>query len=61
MVKHKHHILKKEDVIGGYWKLHRLFRNPKVKQVLLACEICFPKKKVTEKKIGRIQDLDGEK
>jgi hypothetical protein len=59
MTKHKHSYLKRNEVIGGHWKLHNLFRNPKVKQVLIGCSVCYPKKKINPKKDGRIYSLEG--
>jgi len=53
---HKHRYMTREE-LGEYWKLHSLFRNPKVKRVLLACSVCHPKKKISVKKVGRILAL----
>lgn len=56
-MKHKHTFLYRHEVIGGYWKLHKLFRNPKVKRVLVGCEVCHPKKELKIRKTGQILSL----
>jgi len=57
---HRHSFMKREDVIGGAWKLHYLFRNPKTKKVLIGCEVCHPKKQLRPKRNGRIYELEAE-
>jgi len=60
MASHRHAFLKREEVIGGHWKLHRLFRNPKVKKVLVSCYICFPKSTTLNyKKRGQFFSFEG--
>jgi len=59
MASHKAHFARRDD-FTSYWKLHNLFRNPKVKRVLIKCGVCHPKKKVQVKKVGRIWELDNE-
>jgi hypothetical protein len=56
MSHHRHHYMKRDEV--QHWKLHRLFRNPKVRQVLIGCVICHPKRKLNNKKDGRIHSLE---
>lgn len=57
---HKHHYLYRNEVINGHWKLHRLFRNPKVNRVLIGCTVCNPQYRIKDRKANQIISLEGE-
>lgn len=45
---HRAYVLRRED-FDGYWKLHRLWRNPKVKIRVMKCDVCHPTGKTSNR------------